>query len=90
MAGSYQHCVDDEGRLFEPSILAQQLENGGDVYEAVEEMYGMIWYLAHEAADSLAEAVGSPEGTFSVSEMVEDARTRYVEGLAKSPGIRGE
>ncbi len=47
MAGSYQHCVDKAGRLLDPESLSQMLENGGDVYEAVEEMYGMIWYLAN-------------------------------------------
>ena len=46
MAGSYNHCVDDNGRLYDPETLNGMLENGGDVYEAVEEMYGMIWFLA--------------------------------------------
>jgi hypothetical protein len=27
--------------------MAGMLENGGDVWEAIEEMYGMIWFLAH-------------------------------------------
>ena len=47
MAGSYYHCIHREtGKLRDSSSLSQMLENGGDVYEAVEEMYGMIWYLA--------------------------------------------
>jgi hypothetical protein len=46
MAGSYSHCVTEDGKLRNPYDLAQMLENGGDVYEAVEELYGMVWYLA--------------------------------------------
>lgn len=46
MAGSYRHVVDDAGRLLGPEYVAGTLENDGDVYEAVEQMYGMIWYLA--------------------------------------------
>lgn len=46
MAGSYNHCVNDDGTLRSPEDLAGMLENGGDVWEAVEEMYGMIWHLA--------------------------------------------
>jgi hypothetical protein len=71
MAGSYNHCVDDNGRLIPPGDLSEMLEyhDTGDVYEAIEEMYGMIWYLAD--ADS---------------ERVEDARQNYREGLRISPG----
>lgn len=69
MAGSYGHCVDDDGRLVSNEDLAGMLENGGDVYEAVEELYGMIWLLANGDAG-----------------LVEDARQRYEEGLALSPG----
>ena len=71
MAGSYLHCVDDDGRLREPEELG--LENGGDVYEAVEEMYGMIWYLAHQLGD-----------TDSVDN-VEIARQNYRIGLRLAP-----
>jgi hypothetical protein len=49
MTGSYYHyyhCVDDEGRLRHPDDLNAMLENGGDVYEVIEELYGMVWYLA--------------------------------------------
>lgn len=46
MAGSYNHVVTTKGKLLDPYSMSQMLENGGDVYEAVEEMYGMIWWLA--------------------------------------------
>lgn len=55
MAGSYNHCVKDDGTLRAPKDLARSLDNGGDVWEAVEELYGMIWLLAQGRAD-LVEA----------------------------------
>lgn len=47
MAGSYNHVVTDHGNLGSSEFVNGMLENGGDVFEAVEEMYGMIWWLAH-------------------------------------------
>src|SRR4051794_19315315 len=49
MAGSYNHVVTDDGNLRSNERVLQSLENGGDVCEAVEEMYGMIWFLAHQS-----------------------------------------
>ena len=72
MAGSYNHCITDEGKLRSPESLARMLENGGDVFEAVEEMYGMIWFLASMVQDAPAMP---PE------ELVEHARQNYPEGL---------
>jgi hypothetical protein len=46
MAGSYAHTVDDDGKLLGPLNMRGMLENSGDVYEAIEELYGMIWFLA--------------------------------------------
>jgi hypothetical protein len=93
MAGSYNHCVKtdgekDLGKLLVPQELCSMLEcMSGDVYEAVEEMYGMIWYLAENYARSLEAAQGEDEGVHSTAGMVEDARQHYQEGLALSPGI---
>lgn len=42
MAGSYSHCVDDDGKF----NGVERLDHLGDAYEALEEMYGMIWWLA--------------------------------------------
>lgn len=81
MAGSYLHVVDSQGRLKSPTDLNQSLENGGDVYEAVEEMYGMIWMLARVAADG-----DSAEAT----EMVENVRRLYRTGLHYSPGVNDD
>jgi len=46
MAGSYRHVTDERGLLREGESFAGMIENLGDAYEAVEEMYGMIWLLA--------------------------------------------
>lgn len=80
MAGSYNHCVNEEGKLLSNEDLNGMLENGGDVYEAVEEMYGMIWYLATMIKD---DNWGNWEST---KRIVEEARTHYKEGIADSPG----
>jgi len=46
MAGSYNHCVDKrDGQLLANEDLVQMVENLGDAYETIEEMYGMIWFL---------------------------------------------
>jgi predicted methyltransferase len=47
MAGSYDHTVDDEGRLWAPEDMTIATETQGDAYETIEEMFGMIWYLAN-------------------------------------------
>lgn len=71
MAGSYKHCVTDAGELRQGSF-EDMIENLGDAYEAIEEMYGMVWYLA--------QAFSDPVGA------VDSARRNYQEGLALSPG----
>jgi hypothetical protein len=52
MAGSYGHITNDKGQF----IGVELLGNSGDTYEAVEEMYGMIWYLANGDPKKVAEA----------------------------------
>lgn len=76
MAGSYAHIVQKDGNLASNKRVANTLENGGDVFEAVEEMYGMIWYLA-----------GKYPGQEKM--MVEDARKYYLEGLKKAKEVNG-
>jgi hypothetical protein len=74
MAGSYEHCIDDGGRLIKPSTgWIGFVENGGDAVETIEKMYGMIWFLA--GGDALR---------------VRNASLRYREGLEYSPGMVDE
>lgn len=77
MAGGWGHIVDDEGH-YEGSSL---LENGGDVEEFAQEVYGMVWYLAK----SLEEQLGG--GAFSAASLVDEARQSVLEGWKEcSPG----
>lgn len=78
MAGSYNHCVDEHGRLLSNSdmmITGAMIENLGDAYEAIEEMYGMIWFLAVMIQDAPA---------MSPADLVEHARQNYKAGLKLS------
>lgn len=56
MAGSYNHATTDDGRLRNPDTMTIATETGGDAYETIEEMYGMIWYLAGGDATRVEEA----------------------------------
>lgn len=76
MAGSYSHIVQKDGNLARSRQITTMLENGGDLFEAVEEMYGMIWYLA-----------GKFPG--QEKEMVDDARKYYLHGLKKAKEVNG-
>lgn len=46
MAGSYNHAVNDDGRLRNTHNMTIATETQGDAYETIQEMYGMIWFLA--------------------------------------------
>ncbi|HXQ33244.1 MAG TPA: hypothetical protein VN843_04405, partial [Anaerolineales bacterium] len=52
MAGSYNSTIDNDGNLLGNDEFVKKIENLGDAYEMAEEMYGMIWWLAHMAPDA--------------------------------------
>jgi len=82
MAGSWNHAVDKEtGKLLVNKDLNGMLENGGDVYEFAEEVYGMVYWLAEELSKEV--------GQHSTGELVEFARQNYKDGLKVSPGTDG-
>lgn len=56
MAGSYLHCIKSDFTLTED--LEDMIENGGDAYEAIEEMVYMINFLSG----------GDPEKIYKASE----------------------
>jgi len=56
MAGSYNHATTDEGRLRNCNTMTIATETGGDSYETIEEMFGMIWYLAGGDSARVEEA----------------------------------
>jgi hypothetical protein len=74
MAGSYKHAVTDDGKLRNPETMTIATETQGDAFETIEEMYGMIWWLAHQIPGNDVE-------------LVELARIHYREGLGLSPGL---
>lgn len=88
MAGSYDHVTDDQGKLLIPEHLHQMVENGGDVYETIEEMYGMIWWLADQNTLGPERMRGGV--VWSAAEWVERARQKYLYGIQISPGVDGE
>lgn len=80
MAGSYNHIIDKDGGLSKGRDVLDMLDTGGDVFEAIEELYGMIWYLAQQSILS--------ETYSTTKDAVEDSRIFYQEGLRISPTKR--
>lgn len=56
MAGSYNHAVTDEGQLRNWRTMTIATETQGDAYETIEEMFGMIWFLAQGDTARVEEA----------------------------------
>lgn len=52
MAGSYRHCVSDDGEFRGTELI----DNLGDAYEALEEMYDMIQQLSGGDRQKIFEA----------------------------------
>lgn len=84
MAGSYNHCVTNQGNLSSNERVAGMLENGGDVFEAVEEMFGMIWFLATKEVEG---AENKSRAMIDAKVLVEHAHQNYKEGLKRSKRI---
>lgn len=57
MAGSYHHVTDENGKLRSNEDFINYIENLGDAYEAIEEMYYMIQYLSNGDADSINDSL---------------------------------
>jgi hypothetical protein len=74
MAGSYYHVVTDDGNLIRSEWFPNVIENLGDAYEAIEELYGMIWFLAGQSLGD--EPTGQQHRA-----MVSLARVNYRRGL---------
>lgn len=84
MAGGWNHVIDkNTGKLLVNEDLNSMLENGGDVYEFAQEAYGMVYFLAH----SIAGESWGPGA--EVSNVIENARRNYTNGLNWSPGTDG-
>jgi hypothetical protein len=86
MAGSWNHIITRDGKLLNNEDFTVMIENLGDAYEAAEECFGMIWYLAqslaenHRAAGDFTRPSGRVERE-DVLVFIEEAREAYRDGL---------
>lgn len=52
MAGSWDHMTTTPGgKLLNNEKFCGMIENLGDAYEAAEDCYGMVWWLADQLAN---------------------------------------
>ena len=60
MAGSYSHIIDENGDLITNETYGEDftgmIENLGDAYEAIEEMYDMIEFLSDGNKEKIYQA----------------------------------
>lgn len=56
MAGSYKHVTTKNGKLISNEKFPEMIENLGDAYEAVEEMYHMIQFLSRGDKNKIEKA----------------------------------
>jgi hypothetical protein len=82
MAGSYNHVITDQGNLVSNETFVKMIENLGDAYEAVEEMYGMIWWLAYR--------LETYDEKLSASGLVQEAQDEYERGLRLARDTQGK
>lgn len=90
MAGSYNAVVTKNGNLKSNESLIESLETGGDTFEAVEELYGMIWFLAWMAVAphlDINQFKSLEYAREMVKDLVEHARQNYDSGLAVSKEV---
>jgi hypothetical protein len=87
MAGSWDHMITGNGKLLNNEHFTQLIENLGDAYEAAEECYGMVWYLAGQLAE-IADRDGKPSRG-DVLAIVREAQVNYKDGL-KLGGVQRE
>ena len=82
MAGSWRHMTTKSGELRNPETFNGMIENGGDAYEAAQQCFGMIWYLAGMMATDLnwTELTGPPSRE-QVLGVIAEAEAHYQDGL---------
>jgi hypothetical protein len=86
MSGSWNHMVNDNGTPRDERFgegPSSSLNNPGDVVEALEQCYGMIWYLATEHAREQVEVMSSPVTRDDVLRVINEAQESYKKGLKR-------
>lgn len=79
MAGSWNHMTTGSGKLRNNETFNGMIENGGDAYEAAEECFGMVWWLAERLL--AATSRGGPPERARVLGFVQAAQENYRAGL---------
>lgn len=82
MAGSFNHVTNKKGQLRDSESYRDMIDHLGDAYEATEEMYGMIWWLAKTITSPGIAMIA--ENT-TAEEWIEMARQKYKTGISLSP-----
>jgi hypothetical protein len=72
VAGSWQHMTTPKGKLRSNESFCGMIENLGDAYEAAEECFGMVQYLAEQIA---------VETNADRGQVIADAQEHYKDGL---------
>lgn len=72
----------EDGQLRNVEEFHSMLENGGDVYEAAQECFGMIWWMASEI-DKLLVDIGSAsrQDREGLQIIIATAEANYKDGL---------
>lgn len=78
MAGSWGHMTTKTGKFRNNESFIQMIENLGDAYEAAEECFGMVWWLARGLAE--CRGPGTPDRN-DILEVVRQAEANYEAGL---------
>jgi hypothetical protein len=74
MAGSWRHMTATQGRFLNNENFTGMIGNLGDAYEAAEECYGMVWWLA--------ETIAGPGATRAqILGVIRRAEEHYLDGL---------
>lgn len=56
MAGSWGHIINGDGGFIAADEFPDMIENLGDAYEACEQCYGMVMFLANGDPAKIEEA----------------------------------
>jgi hypothetical protein len=81
MAGSWRYATTERGKLLNNENFIGMVENLGDAYETVEEMFGMIWTLAGRLAVQLTAGTGVTPNRAYVLDLIRQAEANYEHGL---------
>lgn len=80
MAGSWEHMTTKSGKLRSNETFCDMVENLGDAYEAAEECYGMVQYLADLLAAHIVVGKGKTHSE-TRQMLINQASHEYKEGL---------